>query len=235
MGYKTVFERSELKYIVNAQQLNAVKSAFSDRMYPDQYGKTVIRNLYFDTDTYELIRRSIERPDFKEKFRVRSYALPDDDTKVFAELKMKYKGVVYKRRTFLTHLQYVNWLINGQSPPKTDQIIREIDYFFKRCGSLKPRVFLCYEREAFFGENDLRITFDSNITARTFDLVLDGDINGEKLLENGYTLMEIKSGGAMPLWLVKVLSENKIYKTSFSKYGMVYKTMIFNKEEKTNV
>ena len=35
--------------------------------------------------------------------------------------------------------------------------------------------------------------------------------------------MEIKALNAMPIWLVEVLNELKIYPSSFSKYGTAYK------------
>lgn len=38
--------------------------------------------------------------------------------------------------------------------------------------------------------------------------------------------MEIKTGTAIPLWMTNILSENKIYKTSFSKYGNAYVAII---------
>ena len=149
MGYKTVFERCELKYIVNDEQLSAVKSAMKGRMHPDKYGKMVIRNVYFDTDTYELIRRSIEKPDFKEKFRVRCYTYPIEDTPVFAELKMKYKGVVYKRRIDITYSQYIKWFINKQGAPKSSQITKEIDYFFERKETCHQRCFCVMSERRF--------------------------------------------------------------------------------------
>ena len=47
-----------------------------------------------DTDSYLLIRRSIEKPAYKEKLRIRSYSQTDDNSTVFVELKKKYKHVV---------------------------------------------------------------------------------------------------------------------------------------------
>ena len=52
------------------------------------------------------------------------------------------------------------------------------------------------------------------------------------LLNEGVWLMEIKCAGAMPMWLVRVLSEKKIYKTSFSKYGTEYKQYLAGKDTK---
>lgn len=49
--------------------------------------------------------------------------------------------------------------------------------------------------------------------------------------------MEIKCSGGIPLWMTKVLSDENIYKISFSKYGTAYKNLIYPKikEEEENV
>ena len=94
---------------------------------------------------------------------------------------------------------------------------------------------MSYEREAYYGKADktLRITFDENILARTTDISLQSNIYGENILEEGTVLMEIKCSGGIPLWLTSILSKEKIYKTSFSKYGKAYEKIIFPKS--TNI
>lgn len=70
MVYQNVFKRYELKYLLTQDQKEKVLSAMEPYMSPDRYGRTTIRNLYFDTDNYRLIRRSIEKPAYKEKLRL---------------------------------------------------------------------------------------------------------------------------------------------------------------------
>ena len=94
MAIQTVFQRYEMKYLLTPDQKEAVLRAMQPYMEPDRYGRTSIRNLYYDTDNYRLIRRSIERPVYKEKLRVRSYGRAEPDGVVFAELKKKYKQTV---------------------------------------------------------------------------------------------------------------------------------------------
>jgi len=72
MAFQTVFKRYELKYMLTLDQKERVLAAMTPYMKLDKYGRTTIRNLYFDTDTYLLIRRSIEKPTYKEKLRIRS-------------------------------------------------------------------------------------------------------------------------------------------------------------------
>ena len=110
MAVQTVFKRYELKYLLTMAQKETVLKAMEPYMTLDKYGRTTIRNLYYDTDTYLLIRRSMEKPAYKEKLRLRSYQKAGLDDMVFAELKKKYNDVVYKRRIALPNREAIIWL-----------------------------------------------------------------------------------------------------------------------------
>ncbi len=229
MAFQYVFKRYEFKYLITKDQKQRLMSLMEAYMQPDSYGKTVIRNIYYDTPTYLLIRRSIEKPDYKEKLRVRSYSKASPDSAVFIELKKKCESIVYKRRISMSETDTSLWL-SGQKPPVPDtQIKREIEYFLNCYGELAPAVFLSYSREAFFSRDasGLRITFDDSILCRCDNLSLCSEVYGEELLPQGKVMMEIKCTGGMPLWLTSFLSKEKIYKTSFSKYGTAYREIIF--------
>ncbi len=236
MAFQTIFKRYELKYMLTLAQKQRVLTAMKPYMKLDKYGRTTIRNLYFDTDTYLLIRRSIEKPTYKEKLRIRSYSKADADSTVFVELKKKFKHVVYKRRISLSEAEAVKWLSGEKHTEKHTQISNEIDYFIKYYGTLHPTVFLSYEREAYYSNDgsDFRVTFDDNILCRGEELSLQSDAYGTPILPEGKVLMEIKCSGGIPLWMTEVLSKEKIYKTSFSKYGTAYRTLIFPQNHKTN-
>lgn len=229
MAYQSVFKRYELKYLLTKEQKEVVLHAIQPYMRLDKYGRTVIRNIYFDTEDYRLIRHSIERPLFKEKLRIRSYGRAAPDSEVFVEIKRKYNKVVYKRRVCTTETQALDWLCNRQYIGQPSQMSGEINYFLDFYGGLKPKVFLSYEREAFYAVDgsDFRITFDENILCRQEALSLSTEAYGVPLLEDGMTLMEIKCSGGIPIWLIRVLSREHIYKTSFSKYGTAYEKTIF--------
>lgn len=229
MAFQTVFKRYELKYLLTLAQKERVLAAMEPYMALDKYGRTTIRNLYFDTDTYRLIRRSIEKPIYKEKLRIRSYSKADAESTVFVELKKKYDKVVYKRRLPLPERDAMAW-VNGEAPcPVDSQISREIDYVLRYYGGLRPSVYLSYEREAYYEKSggDFRVTFDDNILCRTDGLSLCAEVGGDTILDTGLVLMEIKCSGGIPLWMVEVLSRERIYKTSFSKYGTAYRNLIF--------
>lgn len=236
MAIQTVFQRYELKYLLTQEQKEAVLRDMEPYMTLDRYGRTTIRNLYYDTDTYLLIRRSIEKPAYKEKLRIRSYSRANPDSTAFVELKKKYRSVVYKRRISLPYAEAAAWLAGEAHPPKHTQIASEIDYFLDYYGSLHPTVFLSYEREAYSANDgsDFRVTFDDTILCRQDDLSLESDAYGTPILPEGTVLMELKCSGGIPLWMTHVLSEEKLYKTSFSKYGTAYRMLIFPQTHETN-
>ena len=263
MGYQTVFKRYELKYIMTREQKAKVLEAMEPYMTADKFGRSTIRNIYFDSDDFILARHSIAKPDFKEKLRIRSYSQATSESTVFVELKRKADRLVYKRRIALPEKAAMSWtqgfsakrvsgpagslagsnnagIVNGASAsagdaPVPTQMSREIDYFLSYYGSLKPAAFLSYERQAYKmrdcspernsaggHDQDFRVTFDENILFRDYDLSLTSDVYGEPVLDRDLVLMELKCSGGIPLWMVRVLSEEHIYKTSFSKYGTAY-------------
>lgn len=229
MAYQSVFKRYELKYLLTRKQKKAVLQAMASYMELDKYGRKTIRNIYFDTENYRLIRKSLEKPAYKEKLRIRSYSKVSSEDMVFVELKKKYDSVVYKRRMALEENQAMDWVLSKKPCVKQSQISNEIDYVLQYYRTLAPAVFLTYEREAFFEPDggDFRVTFDENILCRQEAISLKADVWGIPLLAPGLTLMELKCSGGLPLWMVEVLSKEQIYKTSFSKYGTAYQNIIF--------
>ncbi len=229
MSYQTVFKRYELKYMLTPEQKETILRTMEPYMSLDKYGRTTIRNIYLDTDNYRLIRRSIERPAYKEKLRIRSYARATHDSAVFVELKKKYQGIVYKRRLHLPEKDAMKWVCGDIPRPLDSQISREIDYFIHFYSELRPKVFLSYDREAYYERDggEFRVTFDDNILFRQNDLRLTSPAYGTPLLNEENVLMELKCPGSIPLWMTEILSREHIYKTSFSKYGNAYRAIIY--------
>ena len=221
-GYS--FKRYEYKYLLDETQYNKIRELLSDKMTVDNYGLSTIANIYYDTDDFRLVRTSIEKPEYKEKLRLRSYSTPKRDSNVFLELKKKYRGVVYKRRQTLKYTDAMDYILNSEMP-NDSQIMREIDYTMARYRNLRPRMFIGYDRTAFYSKTDheLRVTFDKNVRFRTDNLDLAKGSYGEKILQPNLCIMEIKSLNTMPLWLTSALNELKIFPGSFSKYGTAYR------------
>lgn len=234
-----VFSRYEKKYLLTDEDYRWMLEKMSDYMEMDKYNKDGqfynIANIYYDTPTDELIRASIEKPVYKEKLRLRSYGVPGMEDKVFLEIKKKYKGLVNKRRTTLRLCEAYHFINEGIEPEKQPyincQVLEEIKYFLKAY-DLQPKVYLTYDRQAFFSkkDRDFRITFDTNIRARRDRVGLELGSDGRLLVENAFWLMEVKSSEAVPMWFTRLLSERKIYASSFSKYGTEYKQTLQNKK-----
>lgn len=233
-----VFNRREVKYMLTDSDKDALLSIIGEHMDSDPFNKDgkmyKICNLYLDTPSDELIRKSLEKPEFKEKIRLRSYGTVSLTDKVFLESKKKFAGVVNKRRTNFLLGEAYEYFESKKIPENpgakmNKQVMKEIDYIM-HFYDLKPKVFISYDRWAFFEKNnsDFRLTIDTNIETRRTDLRLDSPAYGTQLLQPGQWLMEAKAFKAFPLWFVHFLSERKLFKTSFSKYGTEYKMELKN-------
>lgn len=237
MKLKNRFQRKETKYVLTVEQYTYLKKAFAKEMVLDQYGKHTILSLYYDDSNFNLIRRSIQKPKYKEKFRVRSYGVAyDPQTPVYLEIKKKVAGIVYKRRIGIPYEKLAAFNQHTASvvvAPKDQQVKNEIDYLMNR-RHLFPRVLICYDREAFYGQRnaDFRVTFDHQIRYRTTDLTLDSSSEGELVAPEVDVLMEVKALGAYPVWFTHLLSCGKIYPASFSKYAQVYQRYLKPKQMK---
>lgn len=165
-SYQEVFERKEVKYRLDAAQRHAMLAALEGRMAVDDYGTTSIVSRYFDTPDRALIERSLDKPLYKEKLRVRSYGIPGEDDQVFVELKKKYQGIVYKRRvgcSYAAARAYMGGMPYEQAcrefplpdpilaeaslSSRSLQIAREIDAFKERYAPLRASmVTICAAR-----------------------------------------------------------------------------------------
>ena len=223
-GNQEVFRRIEKKYIVDEPTYEKLIKKLDGHFVKDRYYKSTICNIYYDTPSHQLVRNSIEKPVYKEKLRVRSYGVPNDEDMVFVELKKKYKGVVYKRRIEMTLAQTRDFFAGKEVPHDNPQIENELKYFLKFYEGIAPAMYLSYDRLAYCGTEDpsLRLTFDTHILYREEQKELDKGIWGKELLPAGMRVMEIKIPNAMPLWLSAILDELEIYPESISKYGTAY-------------
>lgn len=219
------FKRYEYKYLLTDAQRNALEQRLSPYMRPGPFPESTVCSLYYDTPDHRIIRHSLEGGVYKEKLRLRSYGQVGAEDRVYLELKKKYRGIVYKRRIPL-RLAEAEAYLDGLAPlPEDGQIEREIEAFRRFYGELRPAVCLCYDRTAYSGtaQSALRVTFDRNIRWRSREMRLSCPPEGEQLLPPGQQLLEIKTDCAVPLWLVRALGELGIRRSSFSKYGTVYR------------
>ena len=237
----TTFVRKEKKYLINKEQRKKLLEILPQYMDFDKYcqdgNRYAVNNIYFDTETFNVIRHSLSKPAYKAKLRMRSYKIAagaNDET--FLEVKKKFQGVVNKRRIILPLKDLESYLETRKRPnditAQQRQIFSEIDYMLDR-EIVRPAVYLSYIRTALFAKEDssIRLTIDEDIITRTTDLTLREGRYGDALLPEGYYLMEIKVNQKFPLWLAHILTDLKIYPTSFSKYGKFYLNYVKEKIE----
>lgn len=227
--YENIFKRVEEKYLLSKEQYIELFNNINEYIEKDKYYETTICNIYFDNEDDELIYTSMDKPIYKHKVRLRSYGIPRIDDDVFLEIKFKFKNVVGKRRIKIKLKDFKNYL-KIKKYSGNDQIMREIDYLFNLY-QLRPSYFIAYDRKSYREKNNenFRITIDTNLRSRKENLSLELGDEGNLYFNEKKYIMEIKTLGGMPLWLVKSLSDLGIYPVSFSKFGSIYKK---EKEEK---
>ncbi len=220
------FKRVEMKYMLDSAKKDAFIEALGSNLVPDDYPESDIMNIYYDTTDYHLARRSLERPIYKEKLRLRTYGVPCNETPAFLEIKKKFKGIVYKRRITLPYEEAVSAMNNGTPLNREGQIVREIEALRAHYGSLSKKTVVSYHRTSYYLKDDpsFRITFDNDIRYRNSSTDLSSGIFGKKLLSDDMSIMEIKVSGAMPLSIAHTLSSLNITKGRFSKYGSAYES-----------
>jgi len=220
----SIFRRHEVKFVLSHEQLQPLQKKISEEIPPDTFSKYLVQSLYFDTDNWDVIRASIEKPVYKEKLRLRCYGVPGQDDTIFMELKKKYRGVVYKRRIAFPMEYLLHQTPQDIAKTAASQIGNELE-FYLRVHNVSEKVHISYNREAFTLDG-LRVTFDTNIRFRTNLLDYEHPEGGLEVLPPGNAVMEVKTLGGMPMWLARILSESCVYPTSFSKYGVSYKKYI---------
>ena len=89
-----IFKRVEKKYRVSSENKDALLAEIGSYLIPDFHGRSTISSIYLDTPDFLIIRNSIEARTYKEKLRLRCYGIPELDSRVFLEIKKKFKGVV---------------------------------------------------------------------------------------------------------------------------------------------
>jgi SPX domain protein involved in polyphosphate accumulation len=225
----TYFRRYEQKYLINRSQYAELSDFLPSLVREDQFGRSTVCTIYYDTDDFTIIRKAQNRPLFKEKLRLRSYGVPGPEDMVFLELKKKFKGITYKRRISLPLAQTRDYQFLHAVSSGSSYVINEINCFLLRYKPT-PKVLIGCHRVAFQGlENpSLRITFDTQLRWRQTDLDLSQGHYGESLLQDDVYLMELKVDEAVPLSLSRMMAKLRIFPISYSKYSKAYEIMLLD-------
>lgn len=132
------FQRYETKYMLSPIMVRKLRKSLPGHLQMDEYGLDTICSLYYDTPDHQLIRRSLEKPVYKEKLRLRSYGPAKETSPIYVELKKKYEGIVYKRRERMILSEAVPYLAGKSEPGFDSQILHEITWLRNYYRGLAP-------------------------------------------------------------------------------------------------
>jgi hypothetical protein len=230
---QTLFERLELKFVINAAQRRALVAVLGERLAPDPYGGATgsypTVDLYFDSPGFELYWERWRGLPSRRKLRLRVYGdrAAGAEPASFLEIKHSLAGRVAKRRVRLTVAEALA-LCQGADPTvaldrSASKVVAEIQTFVRSHGLVPACIIRC-ERQAFVGhgdEADLRVTFDQNVGWRVRDLLPrpgDDDVDGQ-LLGTDPCVLEVKVDSAVPAWLTALVTREQCQLRSHSKFG----------------
>lgn len=214
--------RQEEKYPLNFQEAIQFQHLFSQLLMPDPYsqnGSYMVRSLYFDTvDDRDFFDKLTEQ-NLRHKIRLRVYS-PGDRS---AKLEMKQKSGVYQRKRSLTiSREDALSLIDGQFGVLLnypEAFAAEL-YCLMNTECYRPKSIVEYQRRAFMArENNIRLTFDSGISATesSFDL-FSPNLPLYPVFDLDKVTFEVKYDGFMLSYIKEIISSVDRRSLSSSKY-----------------
>ncbi|MGT2910806.1 polyphosphate polymerase domain-containing protein [Streptococcus cameli] len=222
------FKRMESKYILDKSTFLQMKKELEQYMQSDEFAASTITNIYFDNQNFDIIQDSIAKKNGREKVRMRIYdARPSATSQAFLEIKKKIDKVGYKYRLTSNPKSVLNYIEKGMvdATIKDEQVTFELQELRSRYGTLKPMMYIYYDRLSFKGKEDkkVRLTIDQHLLYRAENVSVQEHQYGNTLLSPDKVIMEIKVPDQQPKWLVALLEKYQIEKKSFSKYGNAYR------------
>lgn len=222
------FRRKESKYIVDKAVFAQLETELKTYMVADEYANSTITNIYFDNEQFEMIQDAIDKKYGREKVRMRVYdAQPSKNSQAFLEIKKKENKIGFKYRLTSTPLAVMEYVEKGLADQTMadEKVMSELATLKKRYGSIKPKMYIYYDRVSFKGKEDqkVRVTVDQNLLYRADHIDVERGRFGKALLDPDKVILEIKVAEEQPTWLVDLLEKYQIQKQSFSKYGNAYR------------
>ena len=116
----------------------------------------------------------------------------------------------------------VNYIEKGLADQtiSDERVKTEVELLQERYAGLKPKMVISYDKGS--EDKKVRVTVDSNIRFRDYDVDLTSGRHGYPLLEDDMVIMEIKVPGEYPQWMSEILNKYGLEDQSFSKYGKAY-------------
>ena len=217
----TVLRREE-KYLVTLSEAAHFSKIFEQVLQKDNFskgGSYNVRSLYFDTVDDTDFFDKINEQELRRKIRLRIYN-PKDET---AKLELKQKQDIFQKKRSLTiSREDARELIKGNVSVllKYGNDFADEMYSIMSMECYRPKTIVEYQRNAFMAkENNIRITFDSNIqaTESSFDL-FDENLLLYNVLDVNNTIVEVKYDKFMLGYISEIISCINRRSVSSSKY-----------------
>lgn len=229
-------KRYEFKYFITEAQYQEIRQAIDPFIQPDAFAaaaplnRYLVHSLYLESPSGRYYEEKVEGKKERHKIRVRCYTENFYDSDLFYwEIKRKDLHTISKSRVQISkaELDYLlarnffscpEHLLNGNVARR--KIAEELLYYCNR-HALSPKVFVLYEREAYYSPVDdtIRLTFDRNVLS---SLYYTGSIKKQlawmPAFPRNRVIFEIKIRGFLPFWLHEVIKKQGLAFEAISKY-----------------
>ncbi len=212
-------ERVELKFLIHPADYHHLRRQLELFMDTDEFSTHDngyhLTSLYFDDMYDSATYDKADGVEYHKKFRIREY----ENGSRRLEYKIKNGNLTQKETLFLQPdleeaLKSGDW---KRIETELEQPLLKNFYVAMKLNHLQPKIYIHYFREIYtFNNNDIRITFDSNLEAGTYDY----PNQTYKLLEPNQMIMEVKYRKHLPTSIKKVVLVKNYQPIPYSKYLM---------------
>ncbi len=218
--------RDELKFVIRFAERTALLERWRRNLSKDPYTNedavTPILSQYYDTPRLRFYREKLDGIGFRNKVRLRTYGYrfrPGQAT--FIEIKQRLGGRVRKIRQRIAefrfrHLSPGNWRFDDRRAESAFGTLLERH-------QLRPSAQVWYLREAYEAlvEPDVRVTFDSSLTALHPGEALETGRMADplsRIMPDTLVILEVKATTGIPAWVAEGARNVELVQKPVPKY-----------------
>lgn len=214
--------REEKKFLLSYLEFYKAKGFLEQVMISDAHNEKegyMVRSLYFDTLANICFNEKLDGVSKREKIRLRIY--DPNATVAYLEIKQK-EGQYQEKRSLEVKKEDALELIKSNY----DVLLKYKNPFALECYSLlksenyKPKTVVEYKRLAYIAkENDIRITFDSNIRSTECNFnIFDSNLLLYPVFPKDNIVLEVKFNGFLLDYIKNFINRVEKSELSVSKY-----------------
>jgi hypothetical protein len=228
--------RIEYKYLAPMSRIDEIRADIMPYLVPDPFseaamgGEYTVRSIYYDTRDFTCYQEKDAGVMIRNKFRIRGYGIPNDDSLAFLEIKKRCDCVIAKNRAplrvrdleaFFADPDIDRYILPlGNTHRSRDDARRFLYYYYRM--ALRPAVLVVYDREAFSGRFNpsLRVTFDKRLRGRLAPRLHElHDRDRLTAVMQDSFVFEIKFfRRSLPQWAADVILRYQLPRLALSKY-----------------